>query len=48
MNVHLASFGIIDSELCFSGLEQTKTLPYLFWIVDLLTVFGVILENGFP
>ena len=48
MNVQLAGFGIIDSELCSFCLQQPETLMHFFWSVKLLSVFGITLEIGFP
>ena len=48
MNVQLAGFGIIDSELCSFCLQQPETLMHFFWNVNLLSVFGITLEIGFP
>ena len=48
MNVQLAGFGIIDSELCFFCLQQPKTLMHFFWSVILLIICGITLEIGFP
>ena len=48
MNVQLAGFGIIDSELCSFCLQQPETLMHFFWSVNLLSVSGKTLEIGFP
>ena len=48
MNVQLAGFGIIDSELCSFCLQQPETLILFFWSVNLLSVSGITLEIGFP
>ena len=48
MNVQLAGFGIIDSELCSFCLQQPETLMHFFSSVNLLSVFGITLEIGFP
>ena len=46
MNVQLAGFGIIDSELCSFCLQLPETLMHFFW--NLLSVSGITLEIGFP
>ena len=48
MNVQLAGFGIIDSELCSFCLQQPETLMHFFWSVNLLSVSEITLEIGFP
>ena len=48
MNVQLAGFGIIDSELCSFRLEQPETLMHFFWSLNLLSVSGITLKIGFP
>ena len=48
MNVQLAGFDIIDSELCSFCLQQPETLMHFFWSVNLLSVSGITLEIGFP
>ena len=49
MNVQLAGFGIIDSELCSFCLQQPETLMhFFFWSVNLLSVSGITLKIGFP
>ena len=48
MNVQLAGFGIIDSELCSFCLQQLEMLMHFFWSVNLLSVSGITLEIGFP
>ena len=47
MNVQLAGFGIIDSELCSFCLQQPETLMHFFWTVNLLSISGITLEIGF-
>ena len=48
MNVQLAGFGIIDSELCSFCLEKLETIMHFFWSVNLLSPSGMTLEIGFP
>ena len=48
MDVQLAGFGIIDSELCSFCLEQLETLIHFLWSVNLLVASGMTLEIGFP
>ena len=48
MNVQLAGFGIIDSQLCSLCLEQPETLMHFLWSLNMLSVFGITLEIGFP
>ena len=43
MNVRLAGFGIIDSELCSFSVQQPETLMHFFWSVNLLSVSGITL-----
>ena len=48
MNMKLAGFGIIGSELYSFCLEQPEKLIHFFWRVNLLIVFEMTLEVGFP
>ena len=49
MNVQLAGFGIIDSELCSFCLQPLETLMhFFFWSVNLFSVSGITLEIRFP
>ena len=48
MNVQLAGFGSIDSELCSFCLEKPQTIMHFFRSVNLLSVSGITLEIGFP
>ena len=48
MNVQLADFGIIDSELFSFCLEKPETIMHFFWSVKLLSVSGKALEIGVP
>ena len=47
MNMQLAGFGIVGSELCSFCLEQPEKIKHYFWSVNLMFLPGITLEIGF-